>query len=117
MNWENNFYRIIQVAEGDNGFNSTVELMEKHPIYEGHFPFESIVPGVCTLAIIRSCLSVYSDKNISFSKIKECKFISVIKPKAGLLISIDITFKKKNTISAIVYNNDNTVLKLKATIK
>lgn len=51
MNWENNFYRIIQVAEGDNGFNSTVELMEKHPIYEGHFPFESIVPGVCTLAI------------------------------------------------------------------
>ena len=53
MNWENNFYRIIQVAEGDNGFNSTVELMEKHPIYEGHFPFESIVPGVCTLAITR----------------------------------------------------------------
>ena len=61
--------------------------------------------------------SVYSDKNISFSKIKECKFISVIKPKAGLLISIDITFLKEDTISAIVYNNNNTVLKLKATIK
>ena len=117
MNWENNFYRIKHVVEGENGFKCTVELMEKHPIYEGHFPFEPIVPGVCTLAIIRSCLSVYSDKNISFSKIKDCKFISVIKPKAGLLISIDITFLKENTISAIVYNNDNTVLKLKATIK
>lgn len=117
MNWENNFYRIKHVIERENGFKSTVELMEKHPIYEGHFPFEPIVPGVCTLAIIRSCLSVYSDKNISFSKIKECKFISVIKPKAELLISIDITFLTENTISAMVYNNDNTVLKLKATIK
>lgn len=91
MNWENNFYRIKHVVEGENGFKCIVELMEKHPIYEGHFPFEPIVPGVCTLAIIRSCLSVYSDKNISFSKIKECKFISVIKPKAGLLISIDLS--------------------------
>ena len=73
MNWENNFYRIKHVVEGENGFKCTVEIMEKHPIYEGHFPFEPIVPGVCTLAIIRSCLSVYSDKNISFSKIKREK--------------------------------------------
>lgn len=117
MNWEDNFYRITQVIEEENGFKSIIELMEKHPIYEGHFPLESIVPGVCTLAIIRKCLSNYFDKNISFCKIKECKFISVIKPTAGLLISIDIAFLKSNTISAIVYNNDNTVLKLKATIK
>lgn len=117
MNWEDDFYRITQIIEGEDGFKSTVELMEKHPIYEGHFPFEPIVPGVCTLAIIRSCLSVYSDKNVSFCKIKECKFISVIKPRAGLSLSIDITFLKDSTISAIVYNNDNTVLKLKATIK
>ncbi len=117
MNWEDNFYRIAQIIEGENGFKSIVELMEKHPIYEGHFPLEPIVPGVCSLAIIRRCLSVYYDKNISFSKIKECKFISVIKPTAGLLISIDITFLRDNTISAMVYNNDETVLKLKATIK
>lgn len=116
MRWEENFYRITTVLKTENGFKSTVEFMEKHPIYNGHFPFEPIVPGVCTLAIIRNCLNIYLDKNISFCKIKECKFISVIKPKAELLISIDITFLNDNTISAIVYNNDNTILKLKATI-
>lgn len=117
MNWEDKFYNITEIAKGENGFKALVELMDKHPIYDGHFPSEPIVPGVCTLAIIRRCLSVFLNRGISFKKIKECKFISVIKPSSGLIISVDITILKENTVSAIVYNKDNVVLKLKASIK
>lgn len=117
MNWEDTFYKITEFIEKEDGFRSIVELMEKHPIYDGHFPLEPIVPGVCTLTIIRKCISIYSQKKVSFDKIKECKFISVVRPSYGLSIVIDITMTGENVVSAIVYNKDNIVLKLKALIK
>ena len=40
-----------------------------------------------------------------------------MRPSYGLSIVIDITMTGENVVSAIVYNKDNIVLKLKALIK
>lgn len=117
MIWENTFYTIKQLSTKEDGIRATVEIMEKHPIFKGHFPNEPIVPGVCTLAMIRKCLRIYYRRDLSFMKIKECKFISVVQPEAGLTLSIDIIFLKDSAISAIVSHSEKTVIKLKATIQ
>lgn len=33
-----------------------VRLDAAHPVYAGHFPGNPVLPGVCTLQIVRECL-------------------------------------------------------------
>ena len=54
-----NFY-IIHRSEKvqEESFSVEVELLPNHAIYGGHFPGQPVVPGVCTLTIIRECIIV-----------------------------------------------------------
>lgn len=116
---EGNFYKTNNIEKIDDGsYNVEVELMSTHPIYAGHFPSQAVVPGVCTLTIIRECLSRILEKNVVFESIKECKYISALLPQDNLTITININITESNKLKVTVVRNDNqqAVLKLKSTI-
>lgn len=117
MRLEGNFYKIHTInQEGDN-YKIEVELFADHPIYEGHFPQQAVVPGVCTLTIIKECIGKILSDNVTFNSIKECKYVSALIPQEGLRIVLNITIVD-NKVSVIVDRVDNqqTVLKLKANL-
>ena len=116
MIWEDTFYSVKSLITTDNGFNAVVEIGTTHSILKGHFPEHPIVPGVCTLAIIKKTLSLFLKRDIMFSKIKDCKFVSAIVPKEQLLLTISVTFKNEDSIVSTVKTNETIALKLKATI-
>lgn len=78
---EGSFYRIIKLESQENSYIIEVELNPEHEIYKGHFPEQAVVPGVCTLTIIRECLSKALGKDLVFDSIKECKYISALIPE------------------------------------
>ena len=48
-----NFYKIIHIKEREDGKQAIeIELNPGHVLYQGHFPGQPVVPGVCTLQII-----------------------------------------------------------------
>lgn len=119
MRLEGNFYTIDSItspAEGEH--NVVVTLMKEHHIYEGHFPSQPVVPGVCTLTIIRECLGEILSRQVSFASIKECKYVSALIPEEGLSIALNITLtdtKLRATVERC--DNQQTVLKLRAEIR
>ena len=119
MRLENNFYTInnIEQKSGD-AFAVEVTILPEHQIYEGHFPQQPVVPGVCTLTIIRECIGNILSKEVSFASIKECKYVSALIPQEDLRIMINLTIGESK-VTALVERVDDqqTVLKLKANLR
>lgn len=115
MKLEDNFYKIIEMSHNDSDYEIVVELEENHPIYAGHFPGRPVVPGMCTLTIIRECLGKILNRDIIFNQIKECKFVSALIPHNGLTIHIKLTIDPSR-VKCTVYEEETVVLKLKAVI-
>jgi 3-hydroxyacyl-[acyl-carrier-protein] dehydratase len=119
MRLEDNFYKIHAIEQTENNYKIEVELMQDHPIYEGHFPGQPVVPGVCTLTIIRECIGKILSKSVSFDSIKECKYVSALIPEEGLKIIINLTLAADGGVKVVVERVDNKqiALKLKATLR
>ena len=95
-----------------------VRLDAAHPVYAGHFPGNPVLPGVCTLQIVRECLERGTGRRHRFTAIRECKFLGMIVPQADTLLDIDIRLADDGAakkVTCVVTNNEKTVLKLKAT--
>ena len=119
MRLENNFYTINNIEQkSDDAFAVEVTILPEHQIYEGHFPQQPVVPGVCTLTIIRECIGNILSKEVSFASIKECKYVSALIPQEELRIMINLTISESK-VTALVERVDDqqTVLKLKANLR
>ena len=119
MRLENNFYTINNIEQkSDDAFAVEVTILPEHQIYEGHFPQQPVVPGVCTLTIIRECIGNILSKEVSFASIKECKYVSALIPQEDLRIMINFTITESK-VTAVVERVDDQqmVLKLKASLK
>lgn len=119
MRLENNFYTINNIEQkSDDAFAVEVTILPEHQIYEGHFPQQPVVPGVCTLTIIRECIGNILSKEVSFASIKECKYVSALIPQEDLRIMINLTISESK-VTALVERVDDkqTVLKLKANLR
>lgn len=114
------FYNINSVeCIGDGEYNVVVTICKEHPIYAGHFPQQAVVPGVCTLTIVKECLGEILSRKVTFDTIKECKYISALLPQDDLAITINILLSAESKVKATITRNDNGqgVLKLRATIR
>ena len=112
---EGDFYKIIEISRQENDYEVIAELSETHPIYAGHFPSQPVVPGMCTLTIIRECLHKILNRDIIFNQIKECKFVSALIPRKGLVIRLEMNVDQSR-VRCMVYEGETVVLKLKAVI-
>ena len=103
--------------EGHYAFR--VRLDASHPVFRGHFPGHPVLPGVCTLQLVRECLNRGTGRRFRYAAIRECKFLGMIVPQADTLLDIDIRLADDGTaakkVTCVVTNNEKTVLKLKAT--
>lgn len=119
MRLEGNFYTIHAITTGNPGeYTISAELFADHPIYKGHFPEQPVVPGVCTLTVIRECLAKIMGREVTFTAIKECKYLSALIPQSNIPITINITIADDSQLRATVVNGNSSqsVLKLRATI-
>ena len=120
MRLEGNFYNIDQIETlENNSYIVKATLVPNHKIYEGHFPSQPVVPGVCTLTIIRECIGNILSKQVSFATIKECKYVSALIPQDDLRIMINLSITEGTKVSATIERVDNQqiVLKLKANLR
>ena len=115
------FLLVDRITECEPGVKATgvkcVTMNE--PFFVGHFPGNPVLPGVCTLQIVRECLERGTGRRHRFTAIRECKFLGMIVPQADTLLDIDIRLADDGTaakkVTCLVTNNEKTVLKLKAT--
>ncbi len=122
MRFLNTLFLLPDLDDSNRGLmNETKETVSfrlnvniNHAVFKGHFPDKPVVPGVCTISLVRELLEISLDQAITFRTIQQCKFTGMIIPDDNC---IDVIIKKKNedSIYAEVVQSGQVVFKMKAT--
>ncbi|MDO9254525.1 MAG: beta-hydroxyacyl-ACP dehydratase [Bacteroidales bacterium] len=117
MLFEGNLYTIINMEGTGEILNVSVMIMHDHPVFDGHFPGNPILPGVCTLQIAGELLSKYLAQKLMLLKSDNIKFMSLVIPTENTLLNYEFSFsyKVENILSVkcSVTCNEVEVLKMK----
>lgn len=114
-------YKILSSSQIDVGcYGFAVEINPGDPLFKGHFPQRPILPGVCTIQIVKECIGSILLKEMNFSNIAQCKFTGMIDPAVDNKLLISVTLKTddfdKTFVDAVITNSNFTVFKLKGTL-
>lgn len=116
-----NFYTIKNKTFENDGWLVEVILNAFHPIYNGHFPDMPVVPGVCSLQLIKEIVSEIQETELRYEDISACKFLRAINPRENNILYLSFSLKDlpndKYALQALMQNNENSVLKIKAVLK
>jgi 3-hydroxyacyl-[acyl-carrier-protein] dehydratase len=85
-----NFFKILEHTIEDDKTVFIIQLIKNHPIYNGHFPEKPIVPGVCSIEIIKECVSFYLNTPLKFTAIEQCKFLKPIDPLINEILTVSM---------------------------
>ena len=106
-------YTIEKITEANNLIEATVELNEKHEIFQGHFPNQPVLPGVCMLQMIREVLEESFNDKLQLLKADDIRFTAMIDPNESKEIKFEIQYKqveeKSINITAKILKPDNMV--------
>ena len=117
-----NFYKIKSKVktEGQNVFSFEIEINKDHPIFEGHFPDNPVMPGVCMMQIIKEITEDIVGTKLFMEKCSNVKFMAVINPRINSILNLEIKIFEENS-KVIVKNTtnfeDTLALKLTAQYK
>ena len=116
------FYKIKnkEKSEDQNVFYFEIEINKDHPIFEGHFPDNPVMPGVCMMQIIKEITEDIVGTKLFMEKCSNVKFMAVINPRINSILNLEIKIFEENS-KVIVKNTtnfeDTLALKLTAQYK
>lgn len=115
------FYKIKNKFVNEGGYQVEVLLNVFHPIYDGHFPDMPVVPGVCSLQLIKEIVSEAKGMELRYEDISGCKFLQAINPREDNVLYLSFSLKdlseNKYALQALVRSNEKDVLKIKAVLR
>lgn len=96
----NNFFTVQEESskevDGKYTINAQIRIDKNHSIFEGHFPNQPIVPGVCMIQIIKEILEKHRGQKLIFTDGGNIKFLAMINPEANSVINVEISYSNSN---------------------
>lgn len=112
------FFQITEHSIDDaSNYRCQLMLNPQHRIYQGHFPEMPVLPGVCMLLIVRTCIEAQLQRSLQYQTIANCKFVATVRPDENPLLSLVYQIDSELNVRASLTQGDSVVLKLKANLK
>jgi 3-hydroxyacyl-[acyl-carrier-protein] dehydratase len=84
---KDSFFQIKTWQTADNSIKAMVEIDPAHPIFEGHFPGQPVVPGVCMMQMVKEITEQHLGKVTNLVKADQIKFLTILIPgESGQLL-------------------------------
>lgn len=113
-------YTIVDFQQRDQTVHAAVKLNKSHEVFQGHFPGNPIMPGVCMIQMIKELTEKATGKELFLAVASNVKFMAIINPEKNDIIQLVLNIlevedqiKIKNTVSF----EHTLALKLNATFK
>ena len=89
---QGNFFNISNLEI--IGFDIKADLLinTSHKIFEGHFPGQPVVPGVCMMQMVKEIMEQVMGKKTDLIKAYEMKFLAIIDPRQNNIISATLKY-------------------------
>jgi 3-hydroxyacyl-[acyl-carrier-protein] dehydratase len=116
----NDFYKIIHADTSSTSVQALIELNKDHEIFQGHFPGQPVVPGVCMVQIIKEFTQDALGKKMRLTESDNIKFLSVIDPNQHPRTNVSLTIISSGHLAAVNASlsfGEVTFFKIKATFQ
>jgi 3-hydroxyacyl-[acyl-carrier-protein] dehydratase len=102
-------------------YRFTLELNPAHPVYEGHFPGNPVVPGVCQVQMISELLSGIKGYALRLIRSDNVKFLSVMVPGMNRIIDAELHVRTTSdgeiAVTATLQGGEITFIKFRGLYK
>ena len=88
----NHFFTINDSVSSETEIWAELFINADHKIFEGHFPNQPVVPGVCMMQMIKEILEQVISKETNLLQALDMKFLAVINPIENNLIHASIKY-------------------------
>ncbi len=93
----NDFFTINETVKSDTEIWAELLIHSNHKIFEGHFPNQPVVPGVCMMQMIKEIVEQVIGKETNLTQAADMKFLAVINPLENNLIQASIKYAADET--------------------
>ena len=98
----NNFFHINDLKIDGFDVSATLTIDADHKIFEGHFPGQPVVPGVCMMQIIKEMMEQVTKRKTNLLKAHDMKFLALIDPSRNNNIQASLKYSIEEDGSMIV---------------
>ena len=112
-----NFFTVSDRIASGNKVAATLDINAKHPIFEGHFPGQPVVPGVCMMQMMKELLEAEINCKTQLRKADFLKFLAVINPVENPRVSVEFSHEQNAdadiSVTGRLYKDAITFVKFK----
>lgn len=116
-----NFFKIEDLFLRENSVKVKINLEKEHSIYNGHFPEQAVVPGVCMVQMLVESLGHSLNKKLSLVKGQNIKFLNILDPNLNQNLFFDISFQETTAqqlkINGMLKSEETIFFKFKGILK
>lgn len=109
---KSSFFTIKHIAQDEKGIAALLEINPGHAIFEGHFPGQPVVPGVCMLQMIKEVGEKALNRSLFLQQAAQIKYLQVLVPVAGATVDLKIEWKAELSFNASLKEGDQTIMKM-----
>lgn len=112
---QNNFYTITEFSDISGRIDASITIDANHKIFEGHFPGQPVLPGVCMMQIFKELLEKATAQKLFLYQVDSSKFLSMVDPAKTphLIFTIEYTTTEGYIkASGVLKNESAAFLKL-----
>jgi 3-hydroxyacyl-[acyl-carrier-protein] dehydratase len=86
-------YTFENSGETQQHIHGVLNLNAGHAIYQGHFPGNPVVPGVCQVQMVKELVEKALGRRLILSTSDNIKFLSMISPRVNPQLEFDILIR------------------------
>ena len=113
----NHFFTIGDKQVSGNELTVTLTINKDHRIFEGHFPGQPVVPGVCMMQMILELMEQVTGKRLKLITAHDMKFLAVINPQVNNSVSATVKYTEDEgetfSASATIFCNETVHFRFK----
>lgn len=115
------FFTIHDKVSSEAEIWAELRINANHKIFEGHFPNQPVVPGVCMMQMMKEILELVIRKKTNLVQAADMKFLAVINPLENNLIHASIKYTTDETgavsVVASLFKDELVHFKFKGQLK
>jgi 3-hydroxyacyl-[acyl-carrier-protein] dehydratase len=114
------FYSVTSITQNNGEISGEILFDKDHDIFKGHFPSVPVVPGVCTMQIVKELVEQSIKQQTRLPKASQLKFLNLINPQINPSVFFNIKYQHQQDasidVTAELKNAERSFFKMKATL-
>jgi 3-hydroxyacyl-[acyl-carrier-protein] dehydratase len=98
---QGDFFHIKTLQTVGNTVKVLLEINPAHAIFEGHFPGQPVVPGVCLMQMVKEIAEKVLGKETRLVKADQVKFLAPLVPAENQPLQMELKFRARENPTSI----------------